>query len=89
MPTWSTCVVNGAQVDAYSSNAADPQISVVLTDLGGSFTKTAFTVANTAKREMLALALAAISNQLQVSAFLDAPTAGTSWNCYALGILAS
>jgi hypothetical protein len=88
MAGWFTCAVNGASLDVYS-NPAIPQVSITLTDLGGSFVNTAFTVADVAKREMLALALAAISNQLQVSAYVDDPTAGAAtWNCYSLGLLA-
>jgi hypothetical protein len=45
-----------------------------LTDLGGSFAQTWFYAANTSKKEMLAVALAAISTQSQVRAVLDIPT---------------
>lgn len=84
MPAWFTCTMNSAQVDAYQTS---PTVSVGLTDVGGSFGNTAFTVPDQAKREMLAVALAAISTQAKVYALLDPPAAGTPWNCYTLRIM--
>jgi hypothetical protein len=84
MPAWFTCTVGGAQVDSY--NVTPPVISVILKDVGGSFGLTGFPVPDAAKRELLALALAAISTQSKVSALVDPPT-GANWQCYTLLII--
>jgi hypothetical protein len=74
------------------SNTPLPGSGVVLnlTDLAGSFTNVEFSVVPVAQREILAVALAAISTQSKVEATLDPPGPGvTSPNCYALSILPS
>jgi len=86
MASWFTCTVSGAQIDAY--NVTPPVVTVTLADVGGSFGKTGFPVPDAAKREMLAVALAAISTQSKVSALVDPPTK-SPWQCYTLNILAS
>jgi hypothetical protein len=83
---WFNCTIGGAQVDAYG--VSPPVVSVVLTDLGGSFGPTGFPVPDEAKHEILAVALAAISTKSQVSALVDPPTA-PPWQCYTLSINAS
>lgn len=88
MGNWYTCNIHGIQIDATSSTAPNPAIGVILTDSGGSFTRTAFTFDDAAKQYMLASAIAAISNKLQVYAYLDEPVAGAAWNCHAFNILA-
>jgi hypothetical protein len=86
MPAWFICTINGAQVNSYEVNP--PVVSVALTDVAGSFgTSYQFNIPDAAKREILAVALAAISTQSNVSAFVDPPPTGGQ--CYALEILAS
>lgn len=80
---WFTCTIGAALVDTY--NVSPPVISVTLTDVGGSFIPTQFKVPDGAKREILAVALAAISTQSKVSALVD-PATGL---CYSLSIIAS
>ena len=88
MPAFFTCVINGTTVDTTPNpGMPSPVISVTLTDSGGTFTQTVFSCADTGKREMLAVALAAISTQSPVSAFLDPPVT-PPWNCYTLSLLA-
>jgi hypothetical protein len=69
-----TCTVVGAQVD---TSTTPPTISIILTDIAAipAFTRTAFPFA-AAPREMLAIALAAISTGSQVQAVLDPATFG-------------
>ncbi len=88
MPAEFLCTIDGAS--AGSNNLQPPFNSVaqvVLTDTQGSFTKTVFQAVDEVKREILAVALAAISNQAQVLAILDPPTAGATWLCYMLQIV--
>jgi hypothetical protein len=86
MPEWVNCTVNGAQVDTYEVSA--PIVSVVLADVQGSFIPTMFRVPDIAKREMLAIALAAINSQSQVSALVDDPSQPNAEYCYTMHILA-
>ena len=68
-----TCTVIGVQVD---STTTPPRVSIGLTDTAGAFTKTFFPVVAGTSREMLAIALAAISTGSQVEAVLDPATSG-------------
>lgn len=86
MPEWVNCNVNGAQVDTYE--ATSPIITVTLAAVNGSFIPTLFRVPDIAKREMLAVALAAISTQSQVSALVDDPSQPNAEYCYTMQILA-
>jgi hypothetical protein len=87
-----TCTVNEAGPVSNATETQSPTVYFQLTDLGGSFNFTWFFAANSAKREMLAVALAAISTQSQVRAEVDVPT-GQDTNphpqCYRLYIVAS
>jgi hypothetical protein len=74
MPTQFNCTVN--QAGPAANNAGEtpsPVIYLNLTDVNGSFSNTWFFAANICKKEMLAVALAAISTQSQVNAWLDPP----------------
>jgi len=84
-----TCTVKLAGASVEGAETPAPQIYLNLTDLGGSFAGTWFFTADKAKREMLAVALAAVSNQCQVSAFLDPPNAGNNplTQCYTIHIV--
>lgn len=86
-----TCTVNQAGSSVEGSETPNPQTYLNLTDLGGSFTGTWFFAADKAKREMLGVALAAVSTQNQVSAFVDPPNAGNNplTQCYTLHIVSS
>jgi len=67
------CTVTAAQAD---SSATPPRVSIGLTDTAGSFTNAVFPVAAEMPREMLAIALAAISTGSQVWTVLDPATSG-------------
>jgi len=90
-----TCTVNQAGPAAQNqSETADPVIYLQLSDLGGSFDHTWFFMADSCKKEMLAVALAAISTQTQVVAWVVPPPSppapgGPSPECYNLYIAAS
>jgi hypothetical protein len=64
-------------------------VLINLTDAAGSFSDTWFFATASAKNQMLAVALAAISTQSQVSAFVETPAGGTATECYNLYIKAS
>ncbi|MGA7316237.1 MAG: hypothetical protein WBX22_19960 [Silvibacterium sp.] len=66
-----TCTVIGAQADS-----SGPTVSIGLTDTAGAFANTFFPVAAGMPREMLAIALAAISTGSQVLVVLDPTTSG-------------
>jgi hypothetical protein len=87
-----TCTVNEAGPASNGTETQSPTVYFQLTDLGGTFDHTWFFAANSAKREMLAVALAAVSTQSQVRADVDIPT-GPDTNphpqCYRLYVVAS
>jgi hypothetical protein len=70
------CRVDAAQAET-NGNPPISLIGVALTDLGGTFARTVFMAPDEVKREMLAIALAAISTQSQVLAVLDDPASVT------------
>jgi hypothetical protein len=78
------------QVDAFTDNVNPGKsvITVVLTDSGGTFSQTRFNVIDGAKREILAIALAAVSNQYNVDVQVDVPTGVAPILCYRLAIIA-
>lgn len=87
-----TCTVNQAGPVSNAPETQSPTIYLELTDLGATFDHTWFFAANSAKREMLAVALAAISTQSQVRAEVDIPTGQDTHphpQCYRLYIVAS
>jgi hypothetical protein len=86
MPAEYICTIDGAQAETNLQNPPNSLITMVLTDTKGGFAKTAFQVPDEVKREILAVALAAISNQCQVLTVLDTPTA-VPRKCYLLEIL--
>jgi hypothetical protein len=84
MPAVFNCNVDGVQVD--DSGPGPLQTGAILTDLGGAaFAKTVFNFPAAASREMLAIALFAINNNLQVSAGLDV----AANQCVSLSMLAA
>ena len=87
MPEWVTCTITSAQVNTYELNS--PIMMVALADIAGSFGPTYFRVPDIAKREMLAVALAAITSQSEVEAFVDDPSQPQAEWCYTLEILSS
>jgi len=86
MPSEFTCTIDAAQAETNLQNPPNSLITMILSDTAGSFAKTAFQVPDEVKREILAVALAAISNQCQVLAVLDDPTLVPRL-CYLLQIL--
>jgi hypothetical protein len=67
------CTVDAAQAETNLQTPPNCVVTMILTDTKGSFAKTDFQVPDEVKREILAVGLAAISNQLQVLAVLDVP----------------
>jgi hypothetical protein len=87
---WLTCTVTVAGASVGSPNLTPiPNIFIGLTDTAGSFSNQQFFAANAGKNEMLAVALAAISNRLNVSAQVDSPVAGKLTECYSLYLMSS
>jgi hypothetical protein len=83
MPAEFICIMEAAQTDA--GGPEGPVVSLVLTDVGGTFTRTAFAVPDEVRHEMLAQALAAINLGSRVFAVLDDP-ASTSRQCHLLSV---
>jgi hypothetical protein len=83
------CTIDAVLAGTNSQTPPSSQTSLFLTDVAGSFTNTRFVAVDEAKREILAVALTAVSTYNQVNAVVDAPaTAGTSEpNCYELSVL--
>ncbi len=74
MPKLFTCTVDGAGASVGNETDINPNSCyLVLTDSAGTFQKTAFNASAPIQSQMLAVALAAISTQNQVSALLDPP----------------
>jgi hypothetical protein len=67
------CTIN--QIRAFTDLGTPPksQTSVVMTDDAGTFANTEFIAVDEAKREILAVALAAVSNNLSVFGSVDDP----------------
>ena len=86
MPSQFICTVDGAQAETNLQNPPNSLVTMFLTDTQGGFAKTGFQVPDEVKREILAVALAAISNQAQVYAVLDDP-AQVPRLCYLLQII--
>jgi hypothetical protein len=84
MATGFICTVNQA---GPSSGAGTVQLA--LTDTNKTFSNTWFNAVSQFQNQILAVALAAISTQSQVNAWVDPPEAGTTTECYALYIIAS
>jgi hypothetical protein len=85
VPSEFICTVDAAQAETNLQTPPNSLITMILTDTKGSFAKTGFQVPDEVKREILAVALAAISNQGQVLALLDDP-AQVPRLCYLLQI---
>ncbi len=70
-----TCYVNRVGPYTGGSQTPDPQIYICLTSVDGQFNAGSwFFLTQTAKREMLATALAAMTNQMQIIAYMDLTT---------------
>jgi hypothetical protein len=87
--TGYTCIVISAGPTIRWSDTPAPEVIIQLSDTNNSFTGNWFFAAQDAKNQMLAVALAAISTQMQVSAWVDPPnTNNTPWTqCYELRII--
>lgn len=67
------CIVNAAGPAADGAEGPNPVIYLNLTDLAGNFYQDWFFASDAAKREILAVALAAITTQKPVNATIDPP----------------
>jgi hypothetical protein len=86
----SVCTVIQAGVSVGVPGITDPAIRLLLNDVNGTFTTTFFAAEN-GKNQMLDIALAAISSEKRVNAFLDDPSEPVSppgAQVYSLDILA-
>ncbi len=97
VPGLFTCTVDSAGPFASAATPnlpADP-VFLTLTDLGGAFQQRVYYAADSIKREILAVALTAISTQRQVGAFVappdprEDPREPSLTECYALGVIVS
>jgi hypothetical protein len=83
------CTVNQAGPATGTGQTPDPVVQFSLTDTNNAFSNAWFFAAGASKNQMLAVALAAISTQSQVNAWVDPPQAGVGiTQCYALYIIA-
>lgn len=87
MTKFFRCSILGARALSDLKNPPNSMTSVTLTDQNGSFANTEFFAVDEAKREILAVALAAISTQSNIGAILDVPTGVGNSQCYSLSIL--
>jgi hypothetical protein len=89
--TGFTCIVNQAGPTTLHSDTPAPEVVLNLSDVNKNFSDTWFFAAGSAKNQMLAVALAAISTQSNVSAWVDPPNSNnTPWTqCYELRIISS
>ncbi|HEV2424196.1 MAG TPA: hypothetical protein VGZ29_05155 [Terriglobia bacterium] len=85
MPSEFICTIDGAQAETNLQNPPNSLITMILTDTKGSFAKMGFQVPDEVKREILAVGLAAITNQAQVLAVLDDPKQAQR-GCYLLQV---
>jgi hypothetical protein len=83
------CSIGFAGAGSNLQNPPALSVALELSDLAGSFANVEFAVVPEAQREILAVALAAISTKSNVLATLDPPVSGVQANCYALSILTS
>ena len=84
------CTVDRAGASVGGGNTPDNAVFLILTDTNGSFQKGFFYAADTVKNQMLAVALAAISNGRQVFAVVDPPDNSNKpipSECYELDII--
>jgi hypothetical protein len=76
---FGTCSVVQAGAGVDGGEGPNPVIYIILTDLAGSFPAgTQFYASDSGKREMLAVALAAISGQKKVTVIAQPPNPGNS-----------
>ena len=72
------CTVNEAGAASDGGRRPNPLIYTSLTDTGGSFSNNWFYVEELAKKEILAVALAALTSRRHVTAAIEPPNAGNS-----------
>jgi hypothetical protein len=72
------CTVNEAGAAADGAESPNPVVYINLTDTGGSFPDSWFWVEEAAKREILAVALAAVTSRRRVNATIEPPHPGNS-----------
>jgi hypothetical protein len=72
------CTVNEAGAASDGAEGPNPVIYINLTDTAGSFSNNWFYVEELAKKEILAVALAALTSRRHVSAAIEPPKAGNS-----------
>jgi hypothetical protein len=93
MPNYyDRCTVVSAGASVEAADTPDNPVYLVLTDLGGKFENGLFFASDAMKREMLAVALTAISTGKHVYAVADPPDDGSAGRphpaeCYELDIV--
>ena len=75
---WYTCTVSKVGPSTEGKETTKPVIYIGLTDCAGKFTDYWFYAVDAGKREMLAVALAAINGQKQVEVYLEPPKPNNS-----------
>jgi hypothetical protein len=89
MATDFICTILAASAGTDGQNPPSSQTSLILSDVAGSFSDEGFIAVTEARREILAVALAAISTKSRVQAIVDPPTGvGPLPSCYSLEIVA-
>jgi hypothetical protein len=90
MATDFICSILAASAGTDGQNPPNAQIRLILSDVAGSFSDEGFIAVPVARREILDVALAAISTKSRVQAIVDPPTdVGPLPSCYFLEIVAS
>jgi hypothetical protein len=72
------CTVNEAGAASDGSEGPNPVVYINLTDRNGSFSNNWFYVEELAKKEILAVALAALTGRRHVTAAIEPPNAANS-----------
>jgi hypothetical protein len=89
--TYARCNVDSAAASVQASDTPDNPVYLTLTDLGGAFQQGLFYAADAMKREMLAVALAAISTGKNVYVDADPPDQSDQRpvpaQCYTIGLI--
>jgi hypothetical protein len=90
MATDFICSISAASAGTDYQNPPSSQTTLILNDVAGSFSDERFVAVTEARREILDVALAAISTKSRVQAIVDPPTGvGPLPSCYSLEIVAS
>jgi hypothetical protein len=85
---WAGPIMFAALNSSPPAPTPDPIVQIVMTPVNSGFPQATYFAPQAAKNQMLAVALAAISTQSNVQAYVDQPPApaGTHLQCYSLQI---